>query len=303
MPGDEAAKPIVLKVLLRQRHLQSFTSFTREYDRTAERVDKALKGHAPSKAQYYRWLSGELVGLPYSDHCLILEAMFPGWKVAQLFEVHQGGIEFVPEPPSASNVEAKVASSPAAENLQDLNRTTVYPHRHAVPKELWGDLLDRATSDIEILVYVGMCLLDDRRIIEKLTRKAKSGARVRLLFGDMNSTAISRRSVEENIGKSTITAKIRQAMSFFQPLAEVDGIDIRTHGTTLYNSIYRYDDDMIVNPHVYGFQAPHAPALHLHRVSTNDLFDTYAESFEGSCSAVSEAPMAGRVWDGGRHLR
>lgn len=156
----------------------------------------------------------------------------------------------------------------------------VYPHRHSVPRELWTQLLDNATQEIEILVYVGMFLTEDRNILRTLTHKAEAGARVRLLFGDPNSAAITRRSVEENIGKTTITAKVRQALLFFQPIATVDGIEIRTHGTTLYNSIYRYDDDMIVNPHVYGFQAPHAPALHLRRLSAGDLFETYSESFE-----------------------
>ncbi|WP_370946488.1 DUF5919 domain-containing protein [Amycolatopsis sp. cg5] len=156
----------------------------------------------------------------------------------------------------------------------------VYPHRHAIPRDLWSQLLYGAKGEIEILVYVGMFLLDDRTILRKLIEKASDGARIRLLFGDPNSAAISRRSVEENIGKNTITAKIRQALAFFKPLADVDGISIRLHGTTLYNSIYRYDDDMIVNPHVFGFQAPHAPALHLRRLSGGDLFETYSESFE-----------------------
>jgi hypothetical protein len=156
----------------------------------------------------------------------------------------------------------------------------VYPHRHGVPRELWGQLLANAEHEIEILVYVGMFLTEDRSILRTLAEKAEAGARVRLLFGDPNSSAITRRSVEENIGKTTITAKVRQALLFFQPIADIDGIDIRTHGTTLYNSIYRYDDDMIINPHVYGFQAPHAPALHLRRLSAGDLFETYSESFE-----------------------
>ncbi|UMP03305.1 hypothetical protein [Amycolatopsis sp. EV170708-02-1] len=43
-----------------------------------------------------------MVGLPYADHCRILEAMLPGWQAEQLFEPHDGGIEFVPEPPSAT---------------------------------------------------------------------------------------------------------------------------------------------------------------------------------------------------------
>ena len=36
---------------------------------------------------------------------------------------------------------------------------------------------------------------------------------------------------------------------------------------------------MIVNPHVYGKVASHAPALHLRRLSAGDLFTTYEDSF------------------------
>jgi hypothetical protein len=94
-----AAKPIVLKMLLQQRHLQTHSAFRREYDRVAAKVDPTLKGGWPSKAQFYRWLSGELIGLPYTDHCRILEGMFPDWKVEQLFQTYEGGIDFIPEPP------------------------------------------------------------------------------------------------------------------------------------------------------------------------------------------------------------
>ncbi|MGH3942997.1 MAG: hypothetical protein ACRDTG_31120 [Pseudonocardiaceae bacterium] len=37
---------------------------------------------------------------------------------------------------------------------------------------------------------------------------------------------------------------------------------------------------MIVNPHVYGIPAPHAPALHLRWPSAGTLFETYAQSFD-----------------------
>jgi hypothetical protein len=89
----------VLKVLLQQRHLQTHSAFRREYDRVAADVDRTLKGGWPSKAQFYRWLSGDLIGLPYADHCRILEGMFPGWKVDQLFHEHDGGIDSYPNRP------------------------------------------------------------------------------------------------------------------------------------------------------------------------------------------------------------
>jgi 2'-5' RNA ligase len=74
-----------LKVLVRQRHL-TYAGFCREWDRTAKSVDDGLVRHYPGRAQYYRWLRGELVhGRPYPDACRILEAMFPGWSVEKLF--------------------------------------------------------------------------------------------------------------------------------------------------------------------------------------------------------------------------
>ena len=91
-------KSIVLKVLLQHRHLQTHRAFCREYDRVAAAIDPTSRGGWPSKAQFYRWLAGDLIGLPYADHCRVLEGMFPDWKVDQLFHAHDEGIEFVPEP-------------------------------------------------------------------------------------------------------------------------------------------------------------------------------------------------------------
>jgi len=81
-----AAGPIQLKLLLQQRHLQTYGTFRREYDKAARAIDEdELVGTAPSRAQLYRWLSGDLKGLPYPHHCRVLEKMFPGRTAAQLF--------------------------------------------------------------------------------------------------------------------------------------------------------------------------------------------------------------------------
>jgi hypothetical protein len=75
----------VLKALLRERHLQEHQAFCREYDRVARRVDPGLQHGYPSKATFYRWLSGDLRKLPYPGHCRVLEAMLPGWSAEELF--------------------------------------------------------------------------------------------------------------------------------------------------------------------------------------------------------------------------
>lgn len=156
----------------------------------------------------------------------------------------------------------------------------VYPHRYNVPVDMWEHLINEANEHIEILIYSGMFLTDNPAFIKKLRAKSKAGAKVRILIGDPANRAVARRSDEEGIGKGVLASKARNALAFFRPLAEVDGVAIRTHGTTLYNSIYRFDDDMLVNTHVYGFMAAHAPLLHLRRLGGGDLFETYSESFD-----------------------
>lgn len=107
------------------------------------------------------------------------------------------------------------------------------------------------------------------------------------MLGDRNGEAVKQRSEDEGIGRETISAKIDQADAFFRPLHGVKNVEIRNHATVLYNSIYRFDSDMIVNPHIYGKTAPMAPALHLRRTADYGLFDTYADSFEAVWDSVA----------------
>jgi hypothetical protein len=75
----------VLRELLRQRHWQTYATFCRQYDEAAQAIDPVLVGRWPSRGQFARWLSGDIKGLPHPDHCRVLEAMFPGLGVQDLF--------------------------------------------------------------------------------------------------------------------------------------------------------------------------------------------------------------------------
>jgi Domain of unknown function (DUF5919) len=171
-------------------------------------------------------------------------------------------------------------SEAQASRVNDSEIIKFYSHRSLIPVDLWDRLLDQSTHQIDILVYVGMFMTEKHDLIRKLADKAKSGAQIRLLFGDPASDAIVQRSIDEGIGKRAIPAKIEHALAFFHPLRLTEGVQIKQHGTVLYNSIYRFDDEMIANPHVYGMTAPHAPAFHIRRLSAGDLFTTYANSFD-----------------------
>jgi hypothetical protein len=95
------AAPIRLKAVLRQQHLQTHNGFCREYDKVARTIDPELVGTYPSRAQFHRWLSGELKGLPHPHHCRVLEKMCAGYSAAQLFG---------PDQPNEPNVDVDVAA-------------------------------------------------------------------------------------------------------------------------------------------------------------------------------------------------
>lgn len=153
-----------------------------------------------------------------------------------------------------------------------------YPHRCAVPRELWHRLFAAAEREIGVLVYSGLFLAEDVDVLRVLGRRARAGVRVRVLVGDPRSAPVSGRGVEEGID-GAMPAKVLNALVHYRTL-QPDGVEIRLHGTVLYNSIYRADDELLVNTHIHGVPAAQAPVLHLDVKDEGDLAATYTESFE-----------------------
>lgn len=164
----------------------------------------------------------------------------------------------------------------------------LYPHRSVVPPETWYTLYARATERFDVLVYSGFWLTEDARFHQLVREKAAARVPVRFMLGEPDSDAVAVRGVDEGIG-SSLAAKIRNALLNYAPLFQVAGVEFRLHQTTLYNSIYRADDELLANGHLYGVGAYMAPVLHLRRVPGGELFDTYAESVE-------------RVWESARPI-
>jgi hypothetical protein len=155
----------------------------------------------------------------------------------------------------------------------------VYPHRWAIPRDAWRHLFEQAESEIGILVYAATFLAEDAELRRLLGDKAKSGVRVRILLGDPDSRAVAERGQDEGIDEA-IMGKVRNAIVLFRPLLKIDNVEIRLHGTTLYNSIYRGDEQLLVNTHIYGMMANNAPTFHLRKIPGGDMVSTYLESFE-----------------------
>jgi hypothetical protein len=176
-------------------------------------------------------------------------------------------------PESISSERADLASRG---ELVDLfpRRSQVHPDDY---KRIFGD----AEAFIDILMFAGLFLPEQNpHLIDLLKDKALDGVRVRILVGDPDSQAVIVRGYDEGIGDA-VAIKVRNAITLLKKqLGKAKGITVRAHGTTLYTSIYRGDDDMLANPHVYGLPAAQAPAMHLRRLAAGGLFDTYAAMYD-----------------------
>jgi transcriptional regulator with XRE-family HTH domain len=159
----------------------------------------------------------------------------------------------------------------------------VYPHRSEVPRDTWARLFSAAECEIGVLVYSGLFLAEDVGLQRILADRAGVGVRVRVLLGDPASAQVADRGADEGVD-DVMAAKIRNALVLFRALRGAEGAEFRFHQTILYNSIYRGDDQLLVNTHIYGVTAASAPVWHLRKVAGGEIAATYLESFE-------------RVWD------
>jgi hypothetical protein len=158
-----------------------------------------------------------------------------------------------------------------------------YAHRWAVPRKVWLRLFSSAEQEIGILAYAALFLAEDDGILRILADRARAGVRVRILLGNPDSPHVADRGAGEGIGDA-IAAKIRNALALYEALSEIETTEIRIHSTTLYTSIYRADNDLLINTHAYGATASHAPVIHIRHTAPDDMAETYLSSFD-------------RVWD------
>lgn len=167
----------------------------------------------------------------------------------------------------------------------------VFTERAAVPRETWLSLIAQARERIDVLAFAATFFHQlTGRIAERLAEAAGHGAQVRLCFADPASEALAVREIEEHLLDAGLLAtKVRTSLGYFRPLLGRDGCEIRLHRATVYASLFRFDDQLLANPHVYGAPASANPLLQL--IPSQALFDAYTASFETVWSTALR-------WDG-----
>lgn len=201
-----------------------------------------------------RWLEGRL---PYPRH---------RWELAQLLDLEEPDLW----------PQLRSARPPGSRN-NDI--AGVYPHRSSVPPTVWRSLLASACEEIGILAYSGLFLAEDPEIIKLLTAKAANRVSIRIALGKPTARAVVERGHHEQIGDA-MAAKVRNALVLYRPLMVFPSVEVRLHSTVLYNSIYRFDHQLLVNQHVFGMPAARAPVYHLRELSGAEMFTCYLSSFD-----------------------
>ncbi|TDU89454.1 hypothetical protein EV138_3022 [Kribbella voronezhensis] len=270
------ATETALKALLRQRHLQEHRAFCREYDRVARAIDRELVGSHPSKATFYRWLSGNLTGLPHPNHCRILETMIPGMTVQAMFESWSGeSSEHTPTDGAHASMPAELAGV-----------TAVYTSRTEFSHEMPPTKLFDTANAIDA---VGLSLnLICQQYPDLKLRALLRRASVRLLFLDPDGEAIKRRNSEEgheeghlsawSIGNINIMRRLREGL----PPEAAERIELRMYDETIRFNLMFIDNQLgVMQTYLPALRGLDSPTFLMQRTGPEgaDLYSVYSHVF------------------------
>jgi hypothetical protein len=165
----------------------------------------------------------------------------------------------------------------------------IYTTRRELPPATVSSLLDAAHQEIDVLGYAALWLWDTvPSFAERVAVKIAQGVKVRVCLGDPESEAVRLRGNEETIGDA-LAARCRLAIAYAQEIQNTAPHAVRVTGATLYASILRFDNDVLLNTHLWGNAAADSPVLHFRRERKDGIAANAIASFQ-------------RVWDEAQSL-
>ncbi|MFK0116462.1 hypothetical protein [Streptomyces sp. NPDC090994] len=161
----------------------------------------------------------------------------------------------------------------------DREIVATYPYRNACPAAVWSRLLDDAAREITYAGYTNYFIWQEQpRVGERLAAKVAAGCTVRFLVGDPESEVTRRREEIEAV-PLTVSTRIQITLDALSRI-EGDGVEARLSDGHIALSVFRFDDEMLVTPHLANLLGHDSPLLHLRRRGEGGLFDRFAEHVE-----------------------
>ena len=156
----------------------------------------------------------------------------------------------------------------------------LYTTRAEVSPATIQSLTAGAARHIDVLAYAGLWLWDTvPNFADELAAKIRQGTAVRVCLGDPDSPAVLNRGEEEGIG-ANLSARCRLATVYAQAIADANPDSLRWSTATLYASILRFDDELLVNMHLLGNPARSSPVFCFRRHGDAGVAANVIRSFE-----------------------
>lgn len=162
----------------------------------------------------------------------------------------------------------------------------IYTTRRELPPSFVSSLLDAAHEHIDVLAYAALWLWDTvPAFADRVAVRITQGVNVRVCLGDPESDAVRLRGQEESIeedvaNRCRLAAKYARAIKYSRADPGADTGAVRLSAATLYASIFRFDDDVLLNTHLWGNAASDSPVFHLRRRNDNGIAASVIRSFE-----------------------
>ena len=166
----------------------------------------------------------------------------------------------------------------------------IYTTRRELPPSTVSSLLDAAERRIDVLAYAALWLWDTiPEFVERMQLKIARGASVRICLGDPDCEAVRMRGQEEGVDNA-LAGRCRLAATYARGIQHVDPGAVRLSTTTLYASVFRFDDEVLLNTHLWGNAAGDSPVLHFRRQHEHGIAASAISSFERVWATAQPLP-------------
>lgn len=177
----------------------------------------------------------------------------------------------------------------------DREVVSVYPYRSACPKAVWAELIESAKKEIFFGGYTNyFVFLDQPAFHRTLQEKIDQGVRVRFLLGDPASPVTRQREEIEDVALS-VSTRIRIAQENLAKVGPREGLEVRYSAPEdavnhVSLSVFRFDEDALVCPHLARLVGHDSPMMHLRKRDSNGMFDRFADHNEELWERGQPAP-------------
>lgn len=156
-----------------------------------------------------------------------------------------------------------------------------FARRSLATPDLWEHLIRTVQGRLDLLGYAIHHVPEQHpSIFQAAERVVAEAGRVRVMLADPDGACAVQRDAEEEL-EGALLARIRTSAKYLcDGLPDEPGVELRWHDTPMYCSYFRFDDDVLVTPHLFHRPGWHSPLLHLRRLRPSGIFENYAQHFD-----------------------